>query len=266
MTNHLKTFLPTECPWRDTLYWYDSLESTNTHLKNMAIAGAPEGTVVLSGHQTCGRGRMGRSFHSPAGQGIYLSLLLRPQCQPAQLMHLTCAVGVAVCNAIEETTGFRPDIKWINDLIANKKKLGGILTQLSVNTETGLIDYAIVGIGINCNQSKNDFPEDLLSIATSLKATLNHTVSIPQLSGAIIHKLWIMCTELLTDQASIMEHYRRNCITLNKDIMLLQADQVRNAYAMDIADNGCLIVRLPDGTIETINSGEASIRPMHNIH
>ena len=119
--------IPTECPWRDTLYWYDTIDSTNNRAKELAREGAPHGTVVTSGCQTAGRGRMGRSFHSPEGLGIYLSVILRPNCPPDQLMHLTSCAAVAMCDAVQKVSGLRPGIKWVNDLILNKKKLGGIL-------------------------------------------------------------------------------------------------------------------------------------------
>ena len=97
--------LPTECPWRDTLYWNNSTDSTNTQAKLLAQQGAPHGTVLIAGEQTGGRGRLGRSFESQIGMGVYLSVILRPQCPADKLMHLTCAAAVAMCDAVEKVSG-----------------------------------------------------------------------------------------------------------------------------------------------------------------
>ena len=146
MKQKILSQITTECPWRDTLYWYDAIDSTNTQAKNMAKQGAPHGTVVIAGSQSAGRGRMGRSFTSPPDAGLYLSVVLRPNCPAEALMHLTCAAAVAGCDAVEAVCGIRPDIKWTNDLVFGSKKLGGILTELSINSATGLVDFAIIGI------------------------------------------------------------------------------------------------------------------------
>ena len=132
MKEKILSHLPAECPWRDTLHWYSRTDSTNTQAKKLAKQGAPQGTVLVAGNQSAGRGRMGRSFQSPDGQGVYLSVILRPNCAPAELMHLTCAVGVAMINAVETVCSIRPQLKWINDLVIGSKKLGGILTELSL--------------------------------------------------------------------------------------------------------------------------------------
>ena len=150
--------LPEDFPWKHSIQYFPTIDSTNTRAKLLAAQGAPHGTVLIAGHQSGGRGRMGRSFHSPEGMGIYLSVILRPDCPATDLMHLTCAAGVAMCDAVEAAAGFRPGIKWTNDLIWGKRKLGGILTELSLKSD-GTADYAVVGIGINCCQQPEDFPE-----------------------------------------------------------------------------------------------------------
>ena len=144
--------LPEDFPWKDTIRHFPTVNSTNTLAKELAQAGAPHGTVLIADAQTGGRGRMGHSFHSPAGSGIYLSVILRPNCHASQLMHLTCATGVAMCSAVKATTGITPGIKWTNDLVCGTNKLGGILTELSLEPD-GHVRYAVVGIGINCNQA-----------------------------------------------------------------------------------------------------------------
>ena len=152
------------CPWQDSLLWFDSIDSTNTCARELARQGAAHGTVLIADHQTGGRGRRGRSFHSPAGSGIYMSVILRPHCKPQELMHLTCSAAVAMCDAVEKAVGFRPGIKWTNDLVYGGKKIAGVLTELGFD-QHGLVDFAVIGIGINCCQRESDFPEEIRGIA-----------------------------------------------------------------------------------------------------
>jgi BirA family biotin operon repressor/biotin-[acetyl-CoA-carboxylase] ligase len=165
MKQQILHHLPKDHPWQDRIYWFATTDSTNTQAKLLALQGAPHGTILIADHQTGGRGRMGRSFQSPAGCGIYLSVLLRPQCSPEELMHLTCATAVAACNAVETAVGIRPGIKWTNDLVCGQRKIAGILTELLT---VGDQVCAVVGIGINCCQQETDFPEEIRSFAGSL--------------------------------------------------------------------------------------------------
>ncbi len=260
MKSQIIASIPTECPWRDTLYWYPTTDSTNTQMKKLAQAGAPHGTVVIAGHQSQGRGRMGRFFHSPQDRGIYMSVLLRPACPPAQLMHLTCAVGVSMCDAIESVSGFRPQIKWINDLVAKGKKLGGILTELSISPKTSLVDYAIVGIGINCFQKSEDFPAELQNIAISLQSATEKPPSLPRLAGAMVSALWEMDKNLLSQKKALMDRYRKDCETLGKEVVLLRNEQKCYGTALDIDNDGQLLVRFQNGQAQWVNSGEVSCR------
>ncbi len=261
MKETIRSYLPAECPSRDTLYWFDTLDSTNTYAKELSSAGAPHGTVVIAGHQTLGRGRMGRSFHSPAGLGLYLSMILRPRCKPEELMHLTCACGVAACNAVENAAGIRPGIKWTNDLVIGNRKLGGILTELSL--QDGLVNSAILGIGINCGHELSDFPEDLRSFVTSLKLATGDNISPARLAGDLISALWEMDKNLLSNKPALMDAYRRDCITVGKDISILRGDSVSYAKALDIDADGGLIVETADGVRQTVQSGEVSVRGMY---
>ena len=263
MKEKILNALTTECPWRDTLYWYDTIDSTNTKAKEMARSGAVHGTVIAAGHQSAGRGRLGRSFCSDEGMGVYLSVILRPACKPEQLMHLTCAAAVAACNAVEAAAGIKPGIKWINDLIVGKKKLGGILTELSADPSTGLIEYAVIGIGINCAQSEKDFPEDLAQIATSLNMETCKQTPPSLLAAELIRQLAIMDHMLFTHKSAIMDAYKANCVTLGQDVMLNRADTISYAKAVDLDENGSLLVQFPDGNTQWVQSGEASIRGMY---
>lgn len=249
-------------PWADTIQYFDCIDSTNTYLQTLAQQGAPAGTVIIAGSQSAGKGRLGRSFHSPADTGIYMSVLLRPNCLPAQIMHLTCAVAVEICRAIQATVGIAPQIKWVNDLLWQGRKLAGILTALSVNSQTGLVNWAVVGIGINCGRC--DFPPDVAAIATTLEDVCRQPVDRTALTGALIRQMEQMSRRLIQDASIYMDEYRANCCVIGKDVRLIRADECRQAHILNIDDNGGLLVRLNDGTAETVNSGEVSLRATEN--
>ena len=256
MIKNILSHLPGDFPRQ--VHWFEEVTSTNDIAKQMAKAGAPHGTAVLAGRQTGGRGRMGRHFSSPAGMGVYLSVILRPGRPAPELMHLTCAVGTLMCDAVETVSACRPKLKWINDLILQNKKLGGILTELSIDAASGLVDYAVVGIGINCNQQKADFPAELQETAISLKMHTGKPVDMAQLAAAMIYRL---CQGAIPEnRISLMSAYRKDCITLGKEITVLQEAASYPATALDINDDGALLVRLCDGSTKLLQSGEVSIR------
>ena len=262
MKAKLLAALPPEYPWRESIGYFPTIGSTNDALKLLARQGAPHGTALLAGHQTGGHGRMGRSFHSPEGMGIYLSLLLRPGCSPLELMHLTCAVAVAMCDAAETAAGIRPGIKWTNDLVFGKQKLGGILTELGLSPE-GTVDYAILGIGINCRQKKEDFPPELQDIASSLNLITGKDIPPARLAAAMLEALHRMDDILLTKKADILEQYRKDCVTIGHEISVVRPGSVRHGTAVSVDNEGALVVIYDDGSTETVNSGEVSIRGMY---
>ena len=262
MKQTILSHLTPDYPWADRFCFVEETGSSNDDLKALAKQGAPHGTILMADHQTGGHGRMGRSFHAPGGSGIYMSILLRPNCSPAELMHLTCAAAVAMCDAVEETTGLRPGIKWTNDLVSGKRKLGGILTELGLNPE-GMVDYAIVGIGINCTQQVNDFAPDIRSIAGSLSMVTGKKIDRCTVAAAMMEALHAMSCTLLSGKFAMLRQYRRDCMTLGQDISILRGDEVRHGHALDIDDDGALIVRLVDGIVEAVNSGEVSVRGMY---
>lgn len=261
MYNKLISLFPASHPWREKIHYFDSIESTNTTAKHLAAAGAPEGTVLLADLQTGGRGRMGRSFHSPAGCGIYMSLILRPTCPASQLMHLTCAVAVATADAIEAATGLRPGIKWTNDLVFERRKLGGILTELSLDRNAH-VEYAVLGVGINCCQNTEDFPEEIRDIATSLQLCTGRPIDRAAVAFAMI-KAFERMNRALTDPQFFLPHYRADCITIGQKISLLRGDEIRHGTALDVDDLGALVVKFDNGCIEAVNSGEVSVRGMY---
>ncbi len=242
------------------LHRFETIDSTNTYLKQLAERGAEAGTAVIAHTQTGGRGRLGRSFHSPPGSGIYLSYLLRPDCDPAALMHLTCAVAVAMCDAIDRSTGLRPAIKWTNDLVFGNRKLGGILTELGF--EGGKVSYAVVGIGINCSQSPEDFPPELRDIATSLASVTGRSVDMAALEAEMLTALEAM-GHSLQEKEAILEHYRRDCITLGQRVNVVRGEDISYGTALDVDGEGALVVRFDDGSVRSVSSGEVSVRGMY---
>ena len=262
MKEAILSLLSSTYPWKDRLHHLPVTDSTNDQLRLLARQGAPHGTVLIADHQTGGHGRRGRSFHSPQGLGIYFSILLRPECAPTDLMHLTCAAAVAMCDAVEASAGFRPGIKWTNDLVYQKRKLGGILTELGF-TPKGTLDYAIIGIGINCCQRDSDFPEDIRSFAGSLSMVTGADIHRSKVAAAMAEALWHMDSRLLTQKTDILCQYRSDCVTVGQDISLVRGEEVRHGKALDIDEAGALIVSFPDGHIEAVNSGEISIRGMY---
>ena len=263
MKEEILKYMKDSCPWQESLLWLSETASTNTLAKVLASEGAPHGTVIIADRQTGGRGRRGRSFHSPAGSGIYMSVILRPNCPPTELMHLTCAAAEAMCDAVEAAAGIRPGIKWTNDLVVGRRKIAGILTELGF-APNGTVDHAIIGIGINCCQEEPDFPEELRAIAGSLHSVTGQEMDRAKIAAAMMDAMYRMDAVLLTCRDEIIARYRTDCITLGKEVSVVKADgSVRHGLALDIDREGGLIVRFSDGSRESVNSGEVSVRGMY---
>lgn len=250
-------------PWAQHLLVLDTVDSTNNLAKRMATDGAPAGTVIIANGQTSGRGCKGRSFYSPADCGIFLSCILRPDAAPAEILHMTALVAEAMVQAVEETVGIRPGIKWTNDLVCGGRKLCGILTELTVEAESGRVGSVIPGIGINCGQLPEDFPEELRDIATSLRQIVGHPVDRSRLAAAMIRNLALMDAQWKTGKAQWISRYAADCITVGKDVQVVRGDSVRNAHADGIDQDGALLVTYPDGTKEKVFSGQVSVRGMY---
>lgn len=242
--------------WR-TVY-LDMVDSTNNEVKRRADLGAPEGLAVIAGEQTAGRGRLGRSFQSPKGKGLYLTVLLRPALSPSQVTGLTAWTAVAVCNAVEAECSLRPRIKWTNDIILNGKKLCGILVE--TKTEGDRISYAAVGVGINVNQTPEDFDPQIRSVAGSLAMALGRNTEPSALASRVLEALGRMYDEFPAQKAQWLSRYRDDCLSIGREVALVRGDRVRYAYAEGVGDDFSLLVRYPDGTREAVQSGEVSVR------
>ena len=258
MPDHLTTgairALLKDHPWQQSVRAFDVVDSTNLQLKRAAADGAPAGTVYVAEQQTAGRGRMGRSFVSDSGVGIYLSVLLRPDCTPDRLMTLTAQTAVAIRRAIFQACGAKADIKWVNDLLLGGKKICGILTELSVEAESGRVAYAVVGIGVNCNQPLEAFPPELQSIAGSIYSQTGKKVDRVQLAAEMIRQL----SQL--PNLDWQPEYRAACLTLNREVEILRNGQSIPAHALDVGDQAELRVCYRDGSCGSVNSGEVSVR------
>ena len=241
----------------------DVVDSTNTECKRQAMVGAPEGLVVTAEEQTGGRGRRGRGFQSPRGKGLYLSALFRPDLEPEQVSDFTAWVAVAVCDGIEACCGIRPQIKWTNDIILNGKKLVGILTELSLVSETNTLDYMVTGIGVNVNQAVEDFSPEIQEMATSLSMVLGRPVRRADLAAQIILALDRMYAGYPEDRAEYLKKYRAGCITTGHQVQLITPAARRQAFALEIDDDFNLVVELYNGKRETISAGEVSVRGMY---
>ena len=243
---------------------FDSIDSTNAYLKRIALDGAPDGTVAVAAEQTSGRGRRGRSFQSAAGKGVYLSILLRPKLAPSQLMPLTGLIAVAMSRAVDRVAGTHSQIKWTNDLILNGRKLCGILTELSVEGETGELQYVVAGIGFNVSQREEDFDGEVSKIATSILRETGRLISRAELSAAMIEELDALYTALRSGETSgYLDEYRRRCVTIGREVQLLWQDTKEKVTALDVDEEFGLIVRRENGTVETVRTGEVSVRGLY---
>lgn len=235
-----------------------TIDSTNTYAKTLAQNGAPQGTVVISEEQTAGRGRMGRSFYSPASTGIYMSIILRPKLSLEDSLLITTSVAVAVSNAIEKIAYIDTQIKWVNDIYFGDKKLCGILTEASIDFESGGLEYAIVGIGINVSTMQKNFPDDIKDIATSIFPNRSPRPVRSALIGEILNNIF-ECCENITDK-KYLDEYRQRSFLLGEDIVVINGESKANAIAVDIDEKARLVVRFDNGEIKALNSGEVSVR------
>ncbi len=236
----------------------DTVDSTNKRLREMACENAPAGQVVLANGQTQGRGRLGRSFLSPEGKGIYLSYLFDLAHQQGDVASITAWVAVSVCNAIENVCGVRPGIKWVNDLLLNQKKICGILTEALA--EGGCVRQAVIGIGVNVNESEEDFPQELRPIASSLGLWAGCPFCRAQLAAEIIRELDAMAAAWPGEKQRYLTAYRSGCVTVGKAIRVISSQGERPGVATAVQDDFSLAVNYDDGSSASLSSGEVSVR------
>ena len=239
---------------------FECVDSTNLVCKRWALENAPEGSVAIAHCQTAGRGRLGRSFQSEAGLGLYLSILWRPHCSAETLMTLPALGAVAAVRAVERVCGLRCAIKWPNDLVANGRKIAGILTESVVlGSETAVV----LGIGINVSHESEDFAGEVRDIAASLEMVTGHPVSRSALAAALMEELDALRAEALARPELWLEAYRANCLTAGREVRVIRGDTARSALALDVDEGYGLRMRYGDGSEETVRSGEVSVRGLY---
>lgn len=234
---------------------YDVLESTNTFARFLAEDGEKENTVVLANRQTGGRGRKGKSFYSDSENGIYMSVLLRPDIPVSKAVSITTCAAVSVCRAIEKLFKVKTSIKWVNDIYINNKKVCGILTEASTDAKTGKPEYIILGIGVNVCAPKNDFPKELKDIAGSI---LNNDYEIEinkcKLIAEILNEFFSLFD---SENNKIYNEYKRRMFLIGKEITVL-SNECYKAKVLDINSDYSLVIENTDGQVISLNSGEIS--------
>ena len=231
--------------------------STNAVMREKAMAGAKDRSLLLANGQTAGRGRLGRSFFSPGDTGIYMSLLLRPEaCAAGQAVKLTTMAAVAVCEAIEAVSDQKAEIKWVNDIFVQGKKVSGILTEGSLSLENDWLEYAVLGIGINLYEPKQGFPKELEGIAGAVFQS-HQDDGKNRLAGEVLNRFYDY--DRKEDTWSYVERYRKRSMVLGKRISILCGAEKKKVQAVGIDDQCRLIVRDEAGVQSCYSSGEISI-------
>ena len=241
-----------------SIRFFPVIGSTNTELKIAAQNGAPEGTVYLAGEQTAGRGRMGRSFYSPDGTGLYMSLLLRPASAPAECGKLTACAAVAAAEAIESVSGRSAGIKWVNDILLDGRKVCGILAE--AGSSSGRLDYAVIGLGVNVFPPRGGFPPELSSAAGAVFGGEPEADVRCRLAAAILDAF--MAHYRAADGETVYREYRRRSVVIGREIRILAPGSApETALALDIGRDFALCVRTAAGDERRLTAGEISIRP-----
>ena len=238
---------------------YDSVTSTNDIAKEYAINNPTKEVAIIASKQTAGRGRRGRSFFSPDGTGLYLSVLLRPDIEPQSISLLTPFTALCVANAIESVSNEIPKIKWINDIYINNKKASGILCEAALSPEGNKPDYVIVGIGVNLSTPTEGFPDEIKEIATSVFGDkMPDAKTVESLCATVIGQLLNYKKEI--DSRLFIDDYKNKLFMLGHEVNVITPNETYLATAIDIDSDAHLIVLLPDGTKKTLDAGEISIK------
>ena len=237
----------------------EELDSTNTQLKLIAQKGEKEGYVLIANKQTTGRGRRGHTFFSPSS-GLYMSILLRPTISASDSLLITTAAAVAVSRAIEKVSDKKCEIKWVNDIYSEGRKLCGILTEASIDFEGGTLDYAVLGIGVNLSDPKGDFPKEIENIAASIFGKRQFTNTEKSILTAEILNEFFALYENLSDK-TYMKEYRDRSFLIGKEVDIIISDKkIDEAVVLDIDDDAHIIVKYKNGEIKALFSGDVSVK------
>ena len=244
-----------------SIFVFKETDSTNIQAKAGGEKGEPHGTLYVAESQSAGRGRRGRRWESPAGESIYMSLLLRPEFPPVKAPMLTLVMALAVARALREQTGVDVQIKWPNDLVVQGRKICGSLTEMSI--EMTWINYVVIGIGINVNQ--NEFPEELKDCASSLKMETGRRFRRSHLIAAVMEHFEMYYEQFLQEGslAGLRKEYNELLVNKDRPVKILEPGNHYEAYALGINDTGELIVEKEDGSVQNIFAGEVSVRGIY---
>lgn len=236
----------------------DQVSSTNTVLKELAEKGGREGMVVIAEHQDRGKGRLGRSFFSPKGLGLYMSILLRPDFSAEESLAITTAASVAVAEAIDRLTGEYSRIKWVNDVYLHGRKVCGILTEAALDFESGKLNYAVLGIGVNIQAPPGGFPEGIREVAGAIFPTPAPAGARARLAAEILNRFFEIY-RTLPDRTDYMAEYRARSLLNGMEVTLRQGNAQWDGLVLGIDEQARLIVRLPDGQKKSFGAGEVAI-------
>lgn len=240
------------------IHVFASTTSTNDVVEKLALDGAREGVVVFAEQQTRGRGRLGRTWVSPAGKGLWFSALLRPPLRTGEATRITVAAAAAVHRALVQATGLPLEIKWPNDIVCRGRKLVGILTEMSADPDT--LHHVVLGIGVDVNLDRRDFPPDLRAVATSLRLELGRPLDRPALAAALLVALDEEYGRVCEGRfREVADAWARACTTLGRQITLVMGPRrlVGRAEALD--ETGALLVRTEHGLLERVIGGDVTL-------
>ncbi|MBC5745602.1 biotin--[acetyl-CoA-carboxylase] ligase [Lachnospiraceae bacterium MD308] len=256
----IKSLLGTEWAGRKVVY-YDETDSTNNRAKDSGEKNGAHGTLFIADKQNAGKGRRGRAWESPSGKSIYMTILLRPQITPDKAPMLTLIMGLSVAEGIRKVSGAETEIKWPNDIVMNKKKVCGILTEMA--TEMEYVNYVVIGVGINVNQEY--FSEGIKEIATSLYEETGTVYQRSELIAAVLERFEKNYEMFLEtgDLSAVRKAYDSILVNRGQEVKVLEPGNEYRAVAEGINKNGELIVRLSDGRQKNIFAGEVSVRGIY---
>lgn len=237
--------------------------STNDLAMGAGAAGAPDGHAILADRQRAGRGRLSRRWESPGGLGLYVSIVLRPPVPVAQAPFLTVVAGVAVCDALAETAGVSPGLKWPNDVLLDGRKVTGILSELAASGNA--IRHVVVGIGINVNHRGEDFPEELRPLAGSLLLATGRRFPRDTVAAALLNHLDRLYTLFCRgDRQAILGAARERSVVLGRTVELMDGERRWKGRAVDLDEEGALLIRDATGAVRCVRAGDVSLRSGEN--
>jgi BirA family biotin operon repressor/biotin-[acetyl-CoA-carboxylase] ligase len=237
---------------------FQETTSTNDAVERLARDGVKEGVVVFAESQTKGRGRLGRHWLSPPGQGLWCSVLLRPRFQPQEATRLTVAAATAVARALESQTGLSLAVKWPNDILVGGRKLAGILTELSA--ELDRVKFVVLGLGVDVNLSQSDFPPELRGVATSLRNELGRPCDRAELAVAVLRELDADYARVCRGEFdAVAVEWEARCATLGREVVIAVGDRQVRGRAESLDADGALLLRTQHGHLERIISGDVTL-------